>query len=301
MSWVVIALLSAGVSALVSILDKTVLHRYARTPLTLPLLIGFAHPVIGLVLLIAVRVPDEATWSASAIALLSGALFGVSGIILMRVLYTREVSRTIPVTQTAPIFAAFIALIFLDETLSALQWAAVSSTVGGAVLLSLRMDGGISTIFLHRSFYLLILGANIFAVANVLGAIAVDDLPLLFTHALRSLGLGGVFLMFSVRARPWADVRSLYATRSPALLLFAINEMIVANTALLLFLWALSEGPVALVTALFSTRALLVVFYSTGLALIWKGSLGEETSSGTLVVKVASATLIVGGVVGIAI
>jgi uncharacterized membrane protein len=300
-SWVAIALLSAGVSASVSILDKTILYRYARTPLTLPLLIGFAHTALGIAVLAAVGLPEDVLWSAAGIALASGALFGASGYIMMRVLYTQEVSRTIPVTQTAPIFAALIALAFLDETLSLLQWAAIFSTVAGAVLLSLRMDGGYGTIFLHRSFYLLIIGANIFAVANILGKVALDDLPVLFTHGMRSLGLGGVFLVFSLRATPWSDVRGYFAARSPVLLLFAINEMVIANSALLLFLWALSLGPVALVTALFSARALLIVLYSTGLALVWKGSLGEQTTSGTLVVKLASAVLIVGGVVGIAI
>jgi drug/metabolite transporter (DMT)-like permease len=285
----------------VSLLDKTVLYRYARTPLTLPLLVGIAHPTLGVVILATAGIPDDVVWSAAGIALVSGALFGLFGMILMRVLFTQEVSRTIPVTQTAPIFAALMGLAFLNETLSALQWAAVFSTVAGAALLSLRKDGGYNTIFLHRSFYLLIVGANIFAVANILGAVAVDDLPVLFTHAVRSIGLGGVFLAFSVRKGPMSDLRRFITTRSPALLFVAVNEFLIANTALLLMLWALSLGPVALVTALIGTRALLVVLYSTGLALVWKGFLGEETTSGTLVVKLASAVLIVGGVVGIAI
>jgi len=42
-SWAVIALVSAAVTALVSIFDKTIIFRYARTRLTLPLLIGLAQ------------------------------------------------------------------------------------------------------------------------------------------------------------------------------------------------------------------------------------------------------------------
>ena len=80
-----------------------------------------------------------------------------------------------------------------------------------------------------------------------------------------------------------------------------MNEFITANVGILLMLWALSLGPASLVTALFGTRALFVVLYSTGLAMIWRGSLGEQTSRGNIVVKMVSAALIVVGIAMIAI
>ncbi len=300
MSWITIALLSASVSALVSIFDKTVIYRYARSPLTLPLLIGIAQTSVGLMVLAAAGMPDEATVRLVAWALLSGVLFGLSGQILMRVLYFQEVSRTIPVTQTAPIFAALFALTFLGESISALQWTGIVATVVGAALLSLRMEDGHETIVLHRSFYFLIFGAMIMAAANVTGKIAVDELPLFFTHGLRMSALGSVFLLFNARPEPWRDVRGYFADRSPALLFVGTNEFVIANAGLLLMLWALAQGQVSLVTALIGTRALFVVLYSTGLALVWKGALGEKTSAGVIAVKAGSTALIVAGVAGIA-
>ena len=300
-SWVAVALLSASVSALVSIFDKTIIYRYARSPLTLPLLIGFAQTSIGVAVFAGVRVPEAATLENTGIALLSGAIFGLSGQLLMRVLYVQEVSRTIPVTQTAPIFVALIALTFLDESISLLQWAAIVATVVGAASLSLRTGAGSGTIVLNRAFYLLMLGALIQAVANVTGKIAVDELPVLYTHAMRSLGLGGIFLIVNARPAPWRDIRGYFVQRSPALLFVGFNELVVANAGLLLMLWALSLGPVSLVTALLGTRAMFVVVYSTGLALIWNGALGEETTRGALAVKVGSACLIVAGVAAIAV
>ena len=301
MSWIVIALCSAAVSALVSIFDKTVIYRYARSPLTLPLLIGIAQTCVGLVVLASVRVPEGATWSAAGWSLLSGALFGLSGLLLMRVLYSQEVSRTIPVIQTAPIFAALIALAFLDETISGLQWAAILATVAGAALLSVRTGRGYGTMFLHRSFYLLMLSALIAAGGNVAGKAALSELPVLFTHGLRMLALGLVFLASNARPAPWRDVRGYVSRRSPALLLVGANELFVANAGLLLLLWALSEGPVSLVTALVSTRALFVVAYSILLTLTWRGALGEEMSWSAVAVKLGSTALIVAGVAGIVV
>jgi len=157
--WIVIALASAAVTAMVSISDKTVIYRYARSPLTLPLLIGMAQTTVGIITLGLTRIPPAATLEASGYAVLSGVLFGLSGILSQRVLFTEEVSRTIPVTQSAPIFAALMALVILNESISSQQWLGIVATVAGSTLLSLRITAGMSSIFLHRSFFLLMLSA----------------------------------------------------------------------------------------------------------------------------------------------
>ena len=53
MSWIIIALCSAAVSGLVNIVDKTVLFRFVRAPLTLLLLIGLTQGTLGVVLTLA--------------------------------------------------------------------------------------------------------------------------------------------------------------------------------------------------------------------------------------------------------
>ena len=301
MSWIAIALIAAAVSAVVNIFDKTVIHRYASSPLTLPLLIGIAQTAVGLAVLAVVRTPPEATAQAVGWAIGSGVLFGLGGQILIRTLFTQEVSRTIPVYQTFPVFAALIAVVFLDEVVTPSQWAAIGATVAGAVALSVRTDAGYRTLFLHRAFVALMLGSLLTGAAHVTGKLAVDELPVLYTHGLRMLSLGLVFLAFNLRAAPLREVVGFVRGRSPALLFVGVNELFTANVSLLLTLWALSLGPVSLVSALVGTRALYVVLYSTGLALVWKGALGEETSPRALAVKVGSTALIVAGVAGIAL
>ena len=299
MVWIGIALISAAITALVSISDKTVIYRYARTPLTLPLMIGLAQTTVGLVVLAVVRIPPGVTLEACALAALSGVLFGFGGVLGLRVLFTQEVSRTIPVMQSAPIFAALLALSVLDESISPLQWLGIVATVIGSATLSLRTTVGLKGIFLHRSFYLLMPAAFMIGASNVIGKIALDELPVLPTHGLRMFALGLVFVLFSWRTAPWADVRGYFARRSPALLFVGTNEFITANVGIVLLLWALSLGPASLVTALLGTRALFVVLFSTGLAFVWKGALGEQTSPGIIATKMLSTALIVGGVVAI--
>ena len=300
MSWVVIALVGAAISSVVSIFDKTVIYRYARTPHTLPLLIGIAQTSVGIVLLAIVGIPEGAAWEPVLWALVSGAVFGISAQFLMHVLYRNEVSRTIPVFQSYPIFTAIYAFFFLGEDLGVVEWLAVAVVVAGAVLISLRTDSAYSRI-LDKAFVLLMIGSAIHGSAHVFGKVAVDELPVLFTHALRSLALGGVFLVFNLRSGPVDDVRSFVRTCSPALRFVAMNELIIATAGLLLMLWALSLGPAALVTALTSARAFFLVVYSTALALVWKGALGEVTTPGVVALKLVSTALIVAGVAAIAV
>ena len=304
MSWVVLALVGAAVLALVNMFDKTV-HGYSRTPDTLPLFIGVAQTTIGVVVLALVvglgGIPDGATWSMTATALGSGALYGVGASLMIRVLFHQEVSRTIPVTQTAPIFAALMGVGFLGEAVTAVQWLAILATVVGAVAISLRTGTNVSGLMLQRSFFVLLVGSAIVAAADVVGKVALEELPVLFTHGLRVLGIGLVYLVWSARREPLRNIAELVRSRSPALKFVVANELVVANVALLLLLWALSLGPVSLVTALAATRAMFVVLYSTTLALVWKGALGEVTTRRAVAVKVGSTAVIVAGVAGIAI
>ena len=301
LSWVMLALASAFISGVVNIFDKTFMHKYARTVQTLPVLVGFAQTIIGIVVLAAVRLPDSVSLSASATALVSGMLFGVSGATMLWVLFHQEASRTIPVTQTSPVFAAVFALVFLGESITLLQWLAIFATVSGAVMISLKFDGGFGGINLNRNFFILILGAGIFAMGSIVGKVALNDLPVMYTHGLRSIGLGSVFLVVHLRREPLLHVVAFFRERNRGLLVVGVNEFIIANSSLMLLLWALSSGPVSLVTAVVASRAIFAVVFSTAIALVWRGALGEITTPRVIAVKVGSACLIVLGVVGIAI
>ena len=216
MSWVIIVLAGAALAACISILDKTIIHRFARTPRTQPLVIGLTMPFVGLALLLVVGIPESATWEAVLVALVSGAFYGLGTHILMHVLYTREVSRAIPVYQTYPIFTALIAFFFLGERLGVVEWLAVLAVVGGAVLIS-SGPGAPRGFLPDRTFMLLMLGSLIEGSSFVFGKSAVNELPVLFAHALRMFALSGVLLAFNLRRAPLDDLVSFFRTRSPAL------------------------------------------------------------------------------------
>ena len=294
-------MISAAVSAVINVFDKTIIYRYVNTAQTLPLLIGFCQTTVWFFVLLFMGMPILNPSFGILAAVASGILFGLSGVLLMRVLYTQEVSRTIAVTQSAPIFTAIIARVVLNETISFLQWLSIMAIVLGAALISLRVKKGSTSIFLDSSFYLLMVSSCLVGAAHVVGKISLDYLPVITTHAIRMFILGIVFLLFNLRYEPWIDIKKRFVIRRKAMFLLGINELIIANVGLILLYMALSNGPASLVTALVGSKALFLLLYTTGISLVWGSVLGERVTRGTTFVKLISTLMIVGGVVGISL
>ena len=137
-------------------------------------MIGIAQSTVGLVLLAIVQIPISATMEFVLWALLSGMLWGLSAQFLMHVLFTEEVSRTVPVFQSFPIFTAIFAFFILGESLNILQWGAILAVVVGATLISVKIDVKNRKALLNKSLAILMVGSAIQGSAHVFGKVAVD-------------------------------------------------------------------------------------------------------------------------------
>ena len=299
MAWLIITLASSAFRGLIHVSDKAVLHKYIRTPLSLILLIGVTDTVVGFVLFCFSGIPNETTFFANISAVASGAFIAFAVILLQRVLYTQEVSRTVPITQCSPIFAALLALFILNESISIIQWAGIVIAVLGSILISLKLDIHTSKIFLHKSFYSLIFSAILFGAANVMGKLAVEELPILYTQGLRNVTFGLILVCFAFRSEAITDVKDLIHKRSPSLILIMPNQFVTAQVGSILLLGALSLGPASLVTTVSSTSILFTFIYSIGITKVWTGVLGEDTSNESILIKLLSTVFIVAGIAAI--
>ena len=131
---------------------------------------------------------------------------------------------------------------------------------------------------------------------NLAAKQAVETLPVFLVHGIRSIALVPILLAFSVRRESVDELRRMVAERSPALAIFGVNEYVIANTGMLLNLWATSLGPVSLVTALSASTSLFLLVYSILLSLRFRNMLGEQVGRQAVIVKSVATTLIVVGV-----
>ena len=166
---------------------------------------------------------------------------------------------------------------------------------------SIKRDAGYGGLSVDGAFYVLIAASVLAAAANIAGKLAVDSMELVQAHAFRVLGMSSLMLVSSLRRAPMREVWRFVRSRSPALGIFGLNEFVVANTGMLINFWAISLGPVSLVTAVTATASLFLLAYGFALALVFKGALGEQISAGSVAVKVVSTATMVAGVAVIAI
>ncbi len=159
---------------MIGVLDKAFLYHYARSHLTLPLLIGLGHIPIGIVF-IAISPLDDLIFPAVGWSLAAGIFGGLGGVIFFRVVARREVSRAVPVTQTFPIFVAPMAVLFLGESLRIFDWFAILVTVAGAVMISVRQDTESRGFVIDRSFYELLLASLLMACMNLAANAGIGD------------------------------------------------------------------------------------------------------------------------------
>lgn len=296
MTWVIASLLGAAVAGMNSILDKMVLVRYIRSPLTLPCLLGLIVTIVAVILIPILTWPADVVVSAVIWGCVSGLLLGVGSVVVFHVLYRQEVSRTSPILNTHPIITAILAVVFLGEHLSVYHWIGIALTVSGAILLSLRKRQDYTGIILHPSLYILLFAGILFAIASIANKIAIEDLSILQAHAVRSLGLGIGLLAFTLRPSSVDEILQLVRQKSLGLGIVLTNVLVLVSFVMIVTNWALSLGPVSLVSTIISTRSLFVVIYSTTLSLRFGGILKEQISLPVVSVKLFSAALIVAGV-----
>ncbi len=289
-----VALLSAGILGLVTVLDKR-LASYDLPSLpsfymgTLIALLGYATVVLALT-----GIPDNASVEHLAAAVVSGLCWGGALAMMFLGYKYEEASRASAVIHTFPVFVAILAVTLLGETLVVGQWIAILVVVAGAFIISLKNTDGDRIFRLTRSFPILI-GASLFtALALLTSKYALEELPVWFVYSVRSYGM---VVLFVFLWRPGAFGQLFRAVRNwRTLLIFFLAEFSLAPLAVGLNVAAISLGPVSLVATLTVTRPIFVFIYGTIFSIPAIKFLDEPLDRRTLAVKLAAILMVVAGI-----
>ena len=263
--WFFLAITSAASLGLANIAHKRLLDNYLPGVGVLGTGSTLTRLTCAVIILAIVGWPTHAPTQAVGIGLLSGVSLGAGLAFLYLGLKLGEASRAVAVSQTYPILVALLALAFLGETVSPVQWAAISLVICGAGLISIEGFG-------RRLFQLTPGLTALFAssaglgVAFFLAEFALQDLTLWEVFGLQELGMVPVFAVFGSPAN-W---RRLYrGLRSPdGLATFVIGEGVLPQLAIFLFILSFSFGPVSLAAAVLATRPFFV--FVVGTLLSWR-------------------------------
>ncbi|MDE2765281.1 MAG: EamA family transporter [Chloroflexota bacterium] len=301
MDWLVYGLISALVFSVVSVLDKRMLLRYFPSVRAFNMLVGVTQITVGALVLAAI-LPFEGISSVrgTVLAFTSGIVLGASLALFFFALSRVDVSRATPLWLTSPIFAALLAMGFLGDRVTPEQWAAIVVVVVGATMLSYNPAPGRRGFLTGIVALALLLAAFTQALGFVINKEASAELTVWTNNGWRMLGFAVGLILVNYRR---ASVRELtvYVRNRAGLRLMVLTEGVLAPLASLALIGSITTGAIAPVTAVSSTRPLFLLFISTALSTRFWNVLNEPLDRSTLLLKVISTALIVGGTVGLAL
>ena len=301
MTWVAAVLISTTLFALVSVLDKRLLAHLFPSAQSFNVAFGLLQAPIS-ALLFAVVVPTVGFDGGAGIpwAIASGLLWAGGITLFFHGLRLEEVSRATPIQMTAPIFTALLAVTFLGESLNALQWVAIVVVVLGGATVTVRPELGWFRIANRRALVILLGASFVMGVAFVVSKEATNQMNVWAIQAFRAASMGAGVLALQGRRQALREARRMLGDRR-AMGTLVLTEGIMAPIAAFMFVVALSLGPVSLVSAVSSSRPLIVLGASAALSTRFWNVLGERLDRRTLGIKLASTVLIVGGVAVLAL
>jgi drug/metabolite transporter (DMT)-like permease len=250
----------------------------------------FALPV-SLIMLLIFPLPAGIGFAPIAAVFASAMISSLSVVLILEVMRKEDVATVPPITSTAPVFVAILAMLFLGEDLALHQWLAIAAVVIGAIAISFKWDPKGGAHFHIRPFLILMAAAVFIAVSNVFNKYALGYMS--FWNSATLIFLFSAILFIGICFRP--DVLREIASlkERTGTVGFTLANQIAAMAATVLAYWAVQLSPVALASTIFNSKPLFIFAFSGLAARIAPGFLIHEKSSRKLLLVRAEATMLV--------
>ncbi len=293
--WTSIAIFSAAIFAAVNVIDAHLIAK--RMPglraFLLPLVI--IHAFYALLVLQLFPFPAGIGWWPLTVAFGSTIIRLLGVTVMLYYMKKEEVSRIVPIVYSYPVFVALIAMPLLGESLSSVQWLAIVIVVAGAATVSFRRSPLGSMQWLGKAFFALLGSSLLFALADIGSKYALNHVSFWNMFSVNGFCLFGVFSLIAFRPHVFRQLKNM-KRRNRTLALQLFNETL-APLAIVTLYWALSLGPVSLVSALVGTRPVFVAVYALVLGRFLPDTLLRSDSTRKMaVLRLGAIVMMFGGI-----
>ncbi len=286
--WVLVALLAAALGGFSVIIDKVLISRYSRDSIYLTAFLGVINfiPLLFFPLFMSPAAP----LSTVLFGLSAGIFARVATFFYMKAISMEEASRVVPLWLASPFFVLVLARIFLHEQLLPAHYAGFLAVIfGGMIIMTTKVKG---LLRLRPAFYIMMLSNLVFSFSEVIikySSAFSDFLPLVFWLFAGSSLASVPVLIFKYRKKH----KLFYKKDKLPMILLA--EIILFVAVIAIYYYAISLGPVSLVSTLGSTDGVFVFIYGIFFTLFAPSIMKEAIDRKTLLTKgIAIAIIIVG-------
>ena len=295
MSWTSVAILSAVIFGIVTTIDSHLISKRMPGLRAFLLPLSVIQLFYGLLSFYLFPFPEVIGLWPLLVAFGSGITRIAGATIMLYYMIKEEISRIVPVAYTYPIFVALMAVPLLGENITYLQWLAIVIVVAGAVIVSFKQSPFGSAVWSGRPFLALLGSGLLLAMADITSKYALAYFSFWNMFSVNAFCIFGIFFLASLRPHILRQLRDM-AHRNQSLGLMALNETL-APIAITMSYWALSKGPVSLVSTIISSRPIFVVIYALILNRFLPHFLVKSaTSKIMLVFRLIATAMIAGGI-----
>jgi len=289
MEWFIFALLTPILWAVVNVVDKFLLTKHIKNPISYQIIeILLYIPIIFLLLILA---PIVFSFPFFLLGIAIGLIELVSILLYNRAIMLEEASRVISLTYLHVIFVLPLAYVFFGELLNVQKYFGVMLLVIGALLISYKKIK-IRKWKFSSALKLILIIVVFWALINVLGKYTLGFMnywSLMFWLTIGYM-IATFFLLFFKKLRQsfLRDIKKL----NKKILYIRILGSVFYYVGLTFFYIALSIGSVSLTTAVTSIQPFITFLYTTTLTLFAPKVIKEKIDKSTLTLKLIAIFLI---------
>lgn len=283
------SILSPAIFGINNYIDKFLLEKQNISPTVLSIYGGIFAFIVGLVILFTTGFYPIDTKSL-LIILSSGFLTTIYLLPYYKALSLDETSYVIPLFQFYPIFVLILSLVFLNESLSKIQYTGCIIIILAGFLLSVKKLN--RKIFkLRKSFFYIVLSSFLFALAQVLYKFGVREIP--FWNSLPYEGFGIAIgalsiVLYKNNLKKFKNETKRFKKR--VFIFMTVNELVYIIARYTGY-FAISLISVGIVSVLAGLQSLFVLLYGIILSLWFPYVLKEAINKRVLFQKIISIIL----------
>lgn len=288
--WIFFSILAALCWAIVYIIDKCVLTKWARSPFIPMVMLG----IVGLISSIVIFYVHGFSFLPKFyifLTLITGVIWGIQNIFYFKALKIGEVSRVIPLFYFSPLFVLIFAGIFLGEVFTPLKYLGIFLLITGAILISSK---GFTKINFDKASWWMILSALGLSIYYILIKYLLNftDYWTIFAYMRIGATIGLIPIFYIYFPEFIAMVR-----KHGKKVIIAMSTTEILNLMAVLFISiAASVGYIGLVNALSTLDSFFVLLFVVILSKFFPSILREETNRALIVQKTIAIVLMFIGV-----
>jgi uncharacterized membrane protein len=291
MTWLLFAVLAAFLWALTNIIDKIVLSRLIKQPMTPVIMVGTLGLVAAGIVTVTVGV-EPFSPTETLLALLAGVGYTLMCVCYSKAVQIEEVSKIVPLFALSPLFVAITAGVMLHEVFSIAKYIGIAIILIGAITLSVQH---IRSFKFNKAFWLMVGAAASITVTEIASKYLLG-----FHHYWSVFAFTRIGTFLAIIPIFWFykdELISLFHLKQFKTLGFMSLSEILNLVALLSIVVASSIGYVTLVNAATQVQPFIVLTLTVLMSLLMPHVLKEEQGFKIFVRKFGSISLMFAGVV----